>query len=269
MDDSTWAGSTPSRGGPEIGVFFCLLPPLPLFALLLNVFAAFWAAEIIDEKKPLFVGGGPFSGVGVKGASVKLESLLGPMLFPEPDLMRRCDLELPDGDTVMLGMVGRSVLPARPLDPWRACVRPGGVGGVLTMAGAAWSPEGGVRGGAGISPGVLPFRLDGLSEEATSGSLGLKGAKGVVLEGSAATSTSASASWVVESEWSDFWLFTLGLALGLRLARKTPLNLSAGDLERPVDWFDGGSKAVLLVDSRRGAESVVLSPRLSDEMATE
>lgn len=247
-----------------------MLPPLPLFVLLLNVFAAFWAADIIEEKKPLVVGGGPFSGVGVKGASVKLESLLGPMLVPEPDLMRRCDLELPEGETVMLGMAGRSVLPARPLDPWRACVRLGGVGGVLlTTAVAAWSPEGGVRGGAGMSPGVLPFRLYGLSEEATSGALGLDGAKGVLLEGSDATSTSASASWVVESDWSDFWLFTLGLALELRLARKTPLNLSAGDLERPKDWFDGGSKAVLLVDSRRGAASLVLLLRLSDEMLTE
>lgn len=100
-----------------MGLGFCLLPPLPPLVLLLNVVAAFWAADIIDEKKPLGDGGGPFSGVGVRGASVKLESLLGPMLVPEPDLMRRCDFELPDGETVMLGMAGRSVLPARSLDP--------------------------------------------------------------------------------------------------------------------------------------------------------
>ena len=64
---------------------------LELDTVLLSDVAAFCAAESIDEKKPPPPGvRGPFSGVGVRGASVKFESLLGPILVPEPDLIRRC-----------------------------------------------------------------------------------------------------------------------------------------------------------------------------------
>ena len=60
--------------------------------LVLNVFAAFWAADNTEEKKPVEGVFGPVfpglgeepSGVGVGGANVVLDSLLGPAP-PVPD----------------------------------------------------------------------------------------------------------------------------------------------------------------------------------------
>lgn len=62
--------------------------------LLPRVVAAFWAADNTEEKKPEDAVDGPelpeglgeeaFSGVGVSGAVVVLDSLLGPMR-PGPD----------------------------------------------------------------------------------------------------------------------------------------------------------------------------------------
>ncbi len=63
--------------------------------VLLRLFVAFWAAEIMEEKKLLADGVvGPFSGVGVSGASVMLDSLLGPKgpKVPEPDLPLLCEI---------------------------------------------------------------------------------------------------------------------------------------------------------------------------------
>jgi hypothetical protein len=72
--------------------------------VLLRVLAAFCAADKTLEKKPApGVGGTAFSGVGVRGAVMKFESLLGPMLAAEPDLALLCDIMLPDGDTTTLG----------------------------------------------------------------------------------------------------------------------------------------------------------------------
>lgn len=66
--------------------------------LLLKVFAAFCAAEKTDEKNPLCPGViALFSGVGVNGAAVILESLLGPKVA-EPDRIRRCEIMFPEGD---------------------------------------------------------------------------------------------------------------------------------------------------------------------------
>jgi hypothetical protein len=57
--------------------------------LLLNVFAAFCAAEKTVEKKPPEPGVvEPFSGVGVKGADVILDNLLGPRVA-DPDRILR------------------------------------------------------------------------------------------------------------------------------------------------------------------------------------
>ena len=59
--------------------------------VLLSVLAVFWTAENMDEKKVaagLLGEGRPFSGVGVSGAGVTAESLLGP-IAPEPALLRR------------------------------------------------------------------------------------------------------------------------------------------------------------------------------------
>lgn len=68
---------------------------MPVFwIVLVSEVAAFCAAEKTDEKKPLPPDGVPgllavpFSGVGVKGARVMLDSLLGPIL-PDPDLPLR------------------------------------------------------------------------------------------------------------------------------------------------------------------------------------
>ena len=81
-----------------------------VFILFVNVFAAFCAAENTDEKKPVcccvFPGViDPFSGVGVRGADVILESLLGP-IFPlasDPERMRRWEIIFPDGEVTTFG----------------------------------------------------------------------------------------------------------------------------------------------------------------------
>ncbi len=61
-----------------------------VFAILLvSVLAAFCAAEKTEEKKPLGEGVAvPFSGVGVNGADIMLDNLLGPRVA-DPDLTRR------------------------------------------------------------------------------------------------------------------------------------------------------------------------------------
>jgi hypothetical protein len=74
--------------------------------VLLRVFAVFWTAENMVEKKvaawlPGETGPGPFSGVGVRGADVVLESLLG-IIVPEPALALRWDIMFPDGDALVL-----------------------------------------------------------------------------------------------------------------------------------------------------------------------
>jgi hypothetical protein len=120
--------------------------------LLLSVLAAFWAAEKTDEKKPPPPGVvEPFSGVGVKGADMIFDSLLGPKV-PDPDLILRCEIIFPEGDVtalefVMMGSgIGRSLLVGK-----RGELESVGVGGVLTMIGAVLSPGGGVRGAAVVS----------------------------------------------------------------------------------------------------------------------
>ena len=73
-----------------------------LAILLLNVFAAFCAAEKTVEKNPPCWLGLGFSGVGVNGADVIFDNLLGPRVT-DPDLTLRCDIMLPDGDVTTLG----------------------------------------------------------------------------------------------------------------------------------------------------------------------
>src|ERR1700738_2877373 len=104
--------------------------------LLLNVFAAFCAAEKTDEKNPLcWFGPGPveeFSGVGVRGAEVIFESLLGPRV-PEFVLTRRCDIILPDGDVTtfaFIDVVGSDV-PRSRVEGKLGIAASVGVGGVL------------------------------------------------------------------------------------------------------------------------------------------
>lgn len=87
-------------------------PRFVFWMVVVNVLAAFWAAVIIEEKKPeLGDGADPFSGVGESGASVILDSLLGPML-PEPDLRRRPEIIPDDCAATGLDFVGVGVASA-------------------------------------------------------------------------------------------------------------------------------------------------------------
>jgi hypothetical protein len=73
--------------------------------LVVREFAAFCAAENTVLKKPVGLDGVTdlFSGVGVRGADVMLESLLGPKAV-DVDLTRRCDIIFPEGDVMTLGL---------------------------------------------------------------------------------------------------------------------------------------------------------------------
>ncbi len=98
----------------------------------------------MDEKK-VAAGlpgetGGPFSGVGVSGAGVMVESLLGPRV-PEPALLLRWEIMVPGDDASGLDRV----LAVATRSGWLGSV---GVGGVLTMTGVTVSADGGVWGGA-------------------------------------------------------------------------------------------------------------------------
>ena len=83
---------------------------------------------------------GPFSGVGVRGAGVTVDNLLGPS---EPALLRRWDIMLPVGDASDLERGLAVEAAAR-----SGCLTSVGVGGVLTITGVAASADGGVCGGA-------------------------------------------------------------------------------------------------------------------------
>ena len=77
-----------------------------VFAMLVvREFAAFCAAENTVLKKPVLLDGVTdlFSGVGVRGADVMLESLLGPKAV-DVDLTRRCDIIFPEGDVMTFGL---------------------------------------------------------------------------------------------------------------------------------------------------------------------
>lgn len=148
---SSLAGST-SFEAFDFGLF----PPgfiLVFVIVLLKVLAAFCAAENMLEKNPApGVGGAAFSGVGVRGADMILESLLGPMLVAEPDLALLCEIMLPDAETTTLGLLrGECLLFRGDLST--------GVGGVLTIAGPGELDDGGVRGRIDMSRGGGLLRL--------------------------------------------------------------------------------------------------------------
>lgn len=120
--------------------------------LLLNVFAAFCAAEKTVEKKPPELGVvAPLSSVGVKGADVIFDNLLGTNVF-DPERIRRCEIMFPDGDvtTLVFVLIG-SGGPRSRLEENRGELVSVGVGGVLTIIGAGFSVAGGVLGGALVS----------------------------------------------------------------------------------------------------------------------
>jgi hypothetical protein len=93
-----------------------------------------------------------FSGVGVRGADVLLESLLGPNVV-DADLTRRCDIIFPEGDVMTLGFeAAEPGVPRSEAGGKRGAPESVGVGGVFTMTGAG-SVRGGVRGRSTVSIG--------------------------------------------------------------------------------------------------------------------
>lgn len=85
------------------------------------------------EKKPPWLGDEtPFSGIGVIGAVVIFESLLGPRDADE-DLILRCEIIFPEGEVTTLESeeVGRACGEKR-LEVWSV-----GVGGVLVIVGGS------------------------------------------------------------------------------------------------------------------------------------
>jgi hypothetical protein len=133
--------------------------------LLLSVLAAFCAAENTEEKNPPPPGVvEPFSGVGVKGADIIFDNLLGPKV-PDPDLILLCDIMFPDGEvtTFEVIIIGSGTVLSLPVGK-RGELESVGVGGVLTIMGAGLSEEGGVRGTALVSINCN-FPVFGLSGE--------------------------------------------------------------------------------------------------------
>lgn len=150
-----------------------------LAILFVNVLAAFCAALKTDEKNPpCWATPGvvePFSSVGVSGALMIFESLLGPSA-DDVDLTRRCDIMLPEGETTISirgGTTGSEMPRSRAVGN-RAAVSVG-VGGVFVIKGADLSP-GGVRGVVVlIGCGVLPVRARSGEDDAESGVVCLSG----------------------------------------------------------------------------------------------
>lgn len=120
---------------------------------LLRVLAAFCAAEKTLEKKPDCVScklppNDPFSGIGVSGAVVLCDNLLGPILLvaPDPDRILLCEIIFPLGEVTIFGFdcVGE---PGK-----RGELGSVGVGGVLMIVGAAFAlVDGGVVGRSSVS----------------------------------------------------------------------------------------------------------------------
>lgn len=214
--------------------------------LLVRVFAAFCAAENTDEKKPVccvFPGvTEPFSGVGVRGADVMFDSLLGPILFPlanDPERMRLCDIMFPDGDVTTFGFeeMGGPEKRGEGVSV--------GVGGVLTIAGAAFSiVVGGVLGRPFVSNiyGIFGFfgRSGDASCDCTSADCGC--CCGDCLSGKMEPSLAATLPRLFVLELNSFSLrtgvepldFRSGLELGLGAWRgvNASLSLPTGDADR-------------------------------------
>lgn len=142
--------------------------------LLLSVFAAFCAADRTLEKKPpwLLLGvAEPFSGVGVRGADVIFDNLLGPKVA-DPDLILRCEIIFPDREVMTLGLelvaLGSEAPRSRLFTAKRGDPGSVGVGGVFTIIGAGSTDPGG--GGGGVRGGGLSVTIGfGLAVRGRSG----------------------------------------------------------------------------------------------------
>jgi len=232
--------------------------------LVVKVLAAVCAADNTDEKNPVegVVTSTPFSGVGVRGGRLMLDSLLGPAL---PERSLRCPgTAAPEGgvpfDAVVLA---ESAVPGLPgVDVAEPFKKKGfvGVGGVLTMTGAGLSADGGVRGGACGSICGRDLDRDRLSVEdlcveseslEVESSFGRGGTGGISWD---EIGRSRSVSLAPDFSGLEL-LFRLEL---LFFDRKIPLILPAGDGDR-FAVFCGGWRLVLLRLNRDSE-----SPELDD-----
>jgi hypothetical protein len=191
------------------------------------------AAGLAGETRPL-------SGVGVSGADVIFDSLLGP-IAPEPAL-RRWVIMFPFGDASELGRELPKEVAAR--SGWLGSV---GVGGVLTMSGAPESADGGVCGGR--FKGSIFWLFDNRrmrSDEA-----------GFETEAPPSRGSAAGTGSTVLSAAADFGLLSsLGLFSALFLPRKTSRSRLADDCFES-DW--GGVSPVWLGFKADAADSMLFS----------
>lgn len=246
--DST---STSSIGVTIVSCVLLLVlccPGRVVLMLLVRVFAAFCAAEKTDEKKPVcceFPGvTDPFSGVGVRGADVIFDSLLGPILLPlanDPERMRLCDIMFPDGDVTTFGFVEIGE-PEK-----RGEAMSVGVGGVLTIAGADAALSivvGGVLGRPFVSIlyGIFGFFSRSGDASCVCTSAGSGCCCGDCLSGKIEPSRAATLPRLFILELDSFSLrtgvepldFRSGLELGLGAWRgvNASLSLPTGDADR-------------------------------------
>jgi hypothetical protein len=191
--------------------------------------------------------GNPFSGVGVNGADVMFESLLGPNVV-DPDFALRCDIIFPDAEVTTLGLdVTGSEEPRSRLFGKRGTLESVGVGGVFTIIGAI-SLEGGVRGAALVSIGwILAEAVRGRSGE----ELVEIGSGGGCLSGNIAPILDATLPRLLSAEFFSFSFsfslsfcncsspappaFRSGLGVGLvprRPGLKASFNLRPGEGDR-------------------------------------
>jgi hypothetical protein len=212
--------------------------------LLLKVFAAFCAAEKTLEKKPLWGFGfgvvDPFSGVGVNGADVIFDNLLGPNgpNADEVDRTLRCEIMFPEGDVMTLGFDDDgSDDPRSRLLAKRGVLESVGVGGVFTIIGAV-SPWGGVCGTALVSIGWTLFvPVRGRSGEEFNDGCGdcLSGNIAPILD---ATLPRLSAVFFSFCNCSTAAALRSGLGVGLgprRAGLRASFNLRPGEGDRFCD----------------------------------
>lgn len=235
-----------------------LLFAMVLVQVLAAFCATFWATDIIDEKKlPVGRGDWAFSGVGVRGAAVMFESLLGPAL-PEPDLPRRC-ASVGTGSTGL----GAALLVAFFVGVWLnrswGLLWSVGVGGVLTMTGADVAPFGGVRGGCAVSI-VCP--LLNLLKRWVDASLAVSGFE--LSEGFDALSRPGLSIFLLSRE---SLLVEAAATVGILSGLILPVDCLFEDLDRRAFRKRPTGEGDRLAPAFRGIARPVLECRRGDEVA--
>lgn len=169
-----------------------------------------------------------------------LDSLLGPSVA-DPDLIRRCEIILPDGDvtTLELELTGLD-------DGNRGELVSVGVGGVFTIIGAGISEAGGVLGGTLVSIDCVLAVRGRSGEEAAGGCAAdcLSGNINPILDATLprllSTVDAFSASFTADTVSATG--LRSGLAFGLTLPLLDPkacFILPAGEVLRLPEGFEG------------------------------